>query len=210
MAIIGDYDMAKQSIKNKYQKRAFNLSNIHVRKANGSAGSVSGIAAVFNKLSEDLGGFREKIQPGAFAKSIKDGDIRALFNHDPNLILGRTKSGTLSLKEIEAGLSVSIDMPDTSIANDLTVSMKRGDISQMSFGFTPVKDKWETVDGKDVRTLLEVKLFDVSPVTFPAYPETSVQARSKENQQYLKLRLADLRRDRPTYKRYQAYKVKHG
>ena len=196
-------------VKNQYQKRAFTLSNIHVRASNGQAGLVTGIAAVFNKYSEDLGGFKEKIAPGAFAKTIKDGDIRALFNHNPDHILGRTKAGTLKLAEVEKGLAVEIDMPDTSTANDLITSMKRGDISQMSFGFQTIKDKWEVQDGKDIRTLLEVKLFDVSPVTFPAYPQTSVSARSlsQERKDYNKTLLQDFRQRKPIYKELQRFKA---
>ena len=141
---------------------------------------ITGHAAVFGKWSEDLGGFREKIREGAFSKTIKEADVRALFNHDPNFVLGRNKAGTLSLEEDKKGLAISIDPPDTQWARDLTTSIERGDITQMSFGFRTVKDQWTTPqDGKEnQRELLEVELFDVSPVTFPAYPQTDVGMRS--------------------------------
>ena len=140
---------------------------------------IRGHAAVFDKLSENLGGFREKIAPGAFSRAIKKDDVRALFNHDSNYILGRTKSNTLTLEEDEKGLAVEIDPPDTQWARDLMVSIKRGDISQMSFGFTVKDDVWEHFEGKDsIRTLKDVNLFDVSPVVFPAYPQTDVKVRS--------------------------------
>ncbi len=141
---------------------------------------IVGHAAVFNKWSEDLGGFREKIASGAFTKTINEGDIRALFNHDPNFVLGRNKAGTLTLEEDKKGLKVSIEPPDTQWARDLTTSIERGDINQMSFGFRTVKDEWTTPkNGKEnKRELLEVELFDVSPVTFPAYPQTDVGVRS--------------------------------
>lgn len=139
---------------------------------------ITGHAALFNKLSEPLPGFREKIAPGAFADSIKTDDIRALFNHDANYVLGRNKAGTLKLVEDEQGLAIEIDPPNTQWAKDLQESIRRGDISQMSFGFVVQDDDWQQSKGKDaVRTLKTVKLFDVSPVTYPAYPQTSVKVR---------------------------------
>lgn len=141
---------------------------------------ITGYAAVFNKLSDDLGYFREKIQPGAFKNTIKADDIRALWNHDSNYILGRNRSGTLSLSEDDHGLKIEIDPPDAQWARDLMTSIERGDVDQMSFGFRTITDSWQLVDGEDIRTLIEVKLFDVSPVTFPAYPDTEVGLRSLE------------------------------
>jgi len=141
--------------------------------------SIRGYAAVFNVISEAIDWFREIIRPGAFSKTINDGaDVRALFNHDPNFVIARTKSGTLKLKEDDKGLFVEIVPPDTTWARDLITSIRRGDVSQMSFGFETVKDRWGTEEGERMRELLEVKLFDVSPVTYPAYPQTSVSARS--------------------------------
>ena len=137
---------------------------------------ITGYAAVFNKYSEDLGFFKEKIQPGAFSKTIQENDVRALINHDPNLIIGRTKNKTLKLWEDDKGLGFDVKLPDTSYANDLKESISRKDITQNSFGFQTIQDEWSQ-DGKR-RTLLEVKLFDVSPVVFPAYPQTSVKLRN--------------------------------
>ncbi len=140
---------------------------------------ITGYAALFDTLSEELYGFFERIKPGAFAKTIKEADVRALFNHDANYVLGRTSAGTLSLEEDEKGLKFEIDPPDTQWARDLITSMKRDDINQMSFGFRTIRDEWISAKEKVIRTLVEVKLFDVSPVTFPAYPQTSAQVRSK-------------------------------
>ena len=93
-------------------------------------------------------------------------------------MLGRNKAGTLTLEEDEKGLKVRIVPPDTTWAKDLLVSIKRGDITQMSFGFTVILDRWSYEDNLDVRELLKVKLFDVSPVTFPAYSQTECGIRS--------------------------------
>lgn len=142
---------------------------------------IIGHAAIFNEIGDGFW-FREKINPGAFKKSIKADDIRALFNHDPNIILGRNKAKTLVLKEDDKGLAIEIVPPDTQSARDLMVSMERGDISQMSFAFQTVKEDWERVeDETDIRTLKEVKLYDVSPVTFPFYEGTDVAVRSHED-----------------------------
>ena len=143
------------------------------------AKKISGHAAVFNTLSEELWGFREKIAPGAFREALGKSDIRALLNHDPNYVLGRTKNGTLRAWEDETGLAVEIDPPATRWADDVLVSIGRGDISQMSFAFRVGEDDWEMVDGVNQRTIFSFdEIFDVSPVTYPAYPETDVSLRS--------------------------------
>lgn len=140
---------------------------------------IFGYSAVFEQLSEDLGGFREKIRKGAFSESIKNDDIRALFNHDPNYVLGRNKNETLLLEEDDHGLKIEIIPPETQWAKDLIYSIRRGDIDQMSFGFTVLVDEWNTEDKDNpIRTLVKVKLYDISPVTFPAYPQTSVAVRT--------------------------------
>jgi len=166
----------------KPERRIYPVSEIRIqRKDESDPPKIVGYAAVFDSLSEDLGGFREKIAPGAFKRSLSRGDdVRALFNHDANYVLGRSLSNTLSLQEDKKGLRIEIDPPDTQFSHDLMVSIGRGDISQMSFGFYTKSDTWEeSEDKKDVtRTLNEVDLVDVSPVTFPAYPETQVALRS--------------------------------
>lgn len=146
--------------------------------------TIEGYAAVFNRWSEDLGGFREIILPGAFAPALEryDLDVRALINHDANLILGRTKTGTLEIYEDNIGLSVRIALPDTQYARDLLVMLERGDINQMSFGFETARDRWYEEGGQVYRELLEIgRLYDVSVVTFPAYPQTIAQARDVLN-----------------------------
>lgn len=162
---------------NKIERRNYPLKNI---RADEEEGSITGHAAVFDKLSVPLWGFREKIEKGAFANTIKEEDVRALWNHDSNYVLGRNRSGTLTLKEDDQGLLVSIEPPDAQWARDFMASIKRGDVDQMSFGFDVVTDEWDRSDKDNIiRTLKEVKLWDVSPVAFPAYPQTDVQARSE-------------------------------
>lgn len=156
--------------------RNFPLTELRIEKRD-DVKEVVGHASVFNSLSEDLGGFREMIAPGAFDDVLHD-DVRALFNHDPNMILARTKSGTLRLSVDEKGLQYRFDAPDTTAGRDLMVSLERGDIDQSSFGFRVDEDEWEERDGEIVRTVLKFKrLFDVSPVTIPAYPDTDVAKR---------------------------------
>lgn len=159
------------------ERRAFSFTP-EVRTDNDQPRLV-GYAAVFNQVTDLLPGFREVVRRGAFAKSIREGDIRALWNHDPNYVLGRTRSGTLKLDEDEHGLKVEIAPPNTAWARDLLESIKRADVDQMSFGFRVLQDRWTREDTeKPLRELLEVELFDVSPVTFPAYPETEIGVRS--------------------------------
>jgi len=139
----------------------------------------SGYAAVFDSLSEDLGGFRETINPGAFRDSVGVDDVRALFNHDPNYVLGRNRSGTLRLVEDEKGLRFDVEAPDVQWARDLAESVQRGDIDQCSFGFYCQDSAWRDQDGTPVRELRKCQLFDVSIVTYPAYPDTSADVRSR-------------------------------
>ena len=155
------------------------LKEIRINESDGGT-CIEGHAAVFDSWSETLGGifpFKEKVRKGAFAESIGKDDIRALFNHDPNYVLGRNRAGTLELVEDNVGLRVRITPPDTSWARDITTSIRRGDISQMSIGFVVEDDEWSSKDGIDTRDLKKVRLFDVSPVTFPAYTAPHVGVR---------------------------------
>lgn len=138
---------------------------------------IGGYGAVFNSETVIGGEFREKIAPGAFAKSIA-GDVRSFFNHNSALILGRTKSGTLRLKEDERGLSYEVDLPDTQAGRDLRVSMDRGDVDGSSFSFRVTRDTWEMGDDLPLRTIQEVELYEVGPVTMPAYDDATVALRS--------------------------------
>jgi HK97 family phage prohead protease len=141
-------------------------------------GKLSGYAAVFDSWSVDLGGFRERITPGAFKKTLQEKpDVRALLNHDSTYILGRTKNGTLKLREDEYGLRMELDPSDTSYGRDLIELVRRGDVDGMSFGFRVVNDSWDMVEDQLSRSVHEVELIEVSAVTFPAYPATQLSAR---------------------------------
>lgn len=148
----------------------------------GESRKVVGYAAVFNSDSEEMWGFRERIAPGAFDSALDVSDVRALLNHDPNMLLARTASGTLSLSADQRGLYYEFDAPDTTVGNDLLVMLKRGDISQSSFAFTVEEEEWTEKKGEiPIRTIIRVKrLYDVSPVTYPAYPDTTAAKRSLE------------------------------
>lgn len=159
--------------------------NAEFRVEGGDAPKIIGYAAKFDTLSEEMWGVREKIAKGAFLAALGDSDVRALFNHDPNIVLGRNRAGTLVMTEDDIGLRYEITPPDTQTARDLMESMKRGDISQSSFAFTMRGggvEEWEDLpDGKAIRTIKKVaRLFDVSPVTYPAYPDTESGVRSLE------------------------------
>ncbi len=163
-------------MKNKLERRIFSF-DLEDR-ADDEIGKFVGHAAVFNEIGEGMF-FREQISPGAFKASIKKDDIRALHNHNTDLVLGRNKAGTLKLKEDDVGLKVTITPPDTQWARDLRESIRRGDINQMSFGFEVLREIWDEED--ELRTLEKVKLWEVSTVTFPFYEGTDVVARSRED-----------------------------
>lgn len=150
------------------------MGTIEVREAEGDEMILEGYAAVFNSET-DLGHFREVIKPGAF-DDVMDNDVRALINHDPNLVLGRTKNGTLELSQDERGLKYRVKLGGQQYAKDFYESVKRGDISQSSFAFTIDKQSWN--EERTVRSVDKVRqLLDVSPVTYPAYAAATVQAR---------------------------------
>jgi HK97 family phage prohead protease len=161
------------------RERRFLQSDVSVE--TGVAPKISGYCAVFGKKSEDLGNFREIIDPCAFDDCLATNpDIVGLFNHSNDMVLGRTTSGTMKMTKDSTGLKYEIDPPDTSYAKDLMVSMKRGDVKSSSFGFFCLSDRW-SVDPKtneNIRTVLKADIFDASVVTSPAYTDASSQVRS--------------------------------
>ena len=141
--------------------------------------TLRGYAAVFNSLSQDLGGFVEIIRPGAFTRTLASGaDVRFLVNHD-GAPLARTKSGTLRLAEDQRGLRMEADLdPSDPDVQALVPKIRRGDMDQMSFGFTTKSDIWRQEGERQIRELHNVDLFDVSAVTYPAYQATEMALRS--------------------------------
>lgn len=141
---------------------------------------VTGHASVFGQIAS-VPGHYEQLERGAFDEVLSnpDTDARALINHDPNLILGRQTAGTLRLDTDDEGLPFEVDLPDTSYANDLRVSLERGDVTGASFAFLPGKDRWDRApDGRSLRTHTSVsQLLDVSVVTYPAYSGAGVALR---------------------------------
>ena len=144
----------------------------------GTVGQLFGYAAKYSTWSQDLGGFKETIKPGAFDRALRQKqDIRCLLNHDENIVLGRWKSGTLGITSDSVGLRFTVALPDTQAGRDVKTLVQRGDITQCSFAFKAVSDSWNS--SRTQRTLLDVDLFDVSAVTYPAYEDTEVSARSR-------------------------------
>ena len=149
--------------------------------------TISGLGAAYYR-ADDPGteyqlwdGAVDRIMPGAFDRAIQEGDdVRGLFNHDANLVLGRTKSGTMRLRTDGDGLRYEIDLADTSIARDVATHLERGDVTGSSFGFNVTAEEWRKEDGIQIREIHGVRLFDVSPVTYPAYEGTSSAVRDAE------------------------------
>jgi len=178
------HQYSKRSTGPKAPLYAITARKIEVRAAadgQGTSRTLKGYAVVFNAASEPMYDVTEYIAPGAFAQSLKDNpDVRALFNHEDEMVLGRTTSGTLRLGEDATGLWFEIDLPNTTAGNDVLELVKRGDVSGMSFGFCCVEENWkDNLDGTFTRTVLQAELIEISVVTFPAYPDTFVSVRAK-------------------------------
>jgi HK97 family phage prohead protease len=168
---------------NKKEMRIVDITNFQKRAGTETESTmISGYAAVFNSKTIIGDWFEEIISPGAFSRTISENsDVRALFNHNWDNVLGRTKSGTLRLSEDERGLKFEAELPDTSVARDLIESMARGDINQCSFGFVATEEIWDYSVEPALRTVVEAKLYEISVVSIPAYEDTEVSlTRSKE------------------------------
>lgn len=185
------------------ERRFYPFADAELRVVDTDKGTkkIIGRAAVFNKLSQDLGGFKEKLDRKSFENCLKRCDVRGLRNHDSNHLLGRTKSGTMRLWTEDDALYYDIDVPETQEGRDTTTLINRGDIDGSSFSFTIGEggDRWERSGDEVIRTVNEVRdLFDVGPVTYPAYLQTSTGTRMlgecrsfdqwKESQVQLRLR----------------------
>jgi len=173
-----DAEADSRSKMKKIERRTYVVQDVEARQAEDGVMRLSGYAAVFNDASVPLP-FKERIAPGAFRKTLNEmPDVRLLINHE-GLPLARTKNGTLTLTEDDRGLRFDAELADTQEARDIYTLVQRGDVDQMSFAFRVIRQNWSK--DKSERTLTEVSLADgdVSVVTYPAYPTTSVEARKK-------------------------------
>lgn len=172
----------------KFETRAGQPAQV---REEGDTVTVSGYAAVFNEEADIGGYFREKIAPGAFKNAIGRDDVVFLINHE-GLPLGRTRSGTLTLKEDERGLYMEseLDATDPDV-QAIVPKMKRGDLDKMSFAFFPVRQEWDDSEETPLRTIMEVELADVSVVTMPAYDGTEIGLRSLERHREAKQQQRD-------------------
>lgn len=166
------------------KERRFMPGSVEIR-GEGADRRIVGYAAMFNKRSVDLGGFVEELAPGAFDRALREAhDVRALVDHNPTLILGRTgEAGTLRLSVDGNGLRSEIDPPDTQAGRDIQVSLQRKDVTGMSFAFSVPAGGDEmkrSEDGRPLRIIKDMDLYDVSVVTYPAYPDTQVSMRALE------------------------------
>jgi len=163
------------------EKRELISEGIEIREAENGTKTITGYAVKWEMKSETLGyfyRFKEQFKKGAFADSLKEDDQRALWSHDTSQVLGRTKNVTLRLTEDDIGLRFELDLPPTTLGNDVYQTIKRGDVDGVSFGFKKLKEEWDESDPDNItRTLLKAKLLEISPVAFPAYPDSTVSAR---------------------------------
>ena len=164
-------------------ERRMTVTAFEMRTASSGKRTVTGYAVLFNELSVPLpskyGTFREKVAPGAF-RGVVNSDVRALWNHEPSFVMGRTANGTLRLREDSRGLLFEIDPPDNPLIASFMANIERGDVNQMSFAFSVDRDGqvWDRSSTPHVRTITKVsQLSDVSPVTYPAYPNTGAALR---------------------------------
>lgn len=156
---------------------------VEFRASESGPGVLTGYAAVYNRYSQNMGGFVEQVAPGAFAKSLGDKvAVVARYNHSDSALLGTTEAGTLILESDDIGLRYDVILPDTTSGRDVAVLAQRGDLRYSSFAFHALEDEWDlTEQGFPLRTLVSAQLVDVAPVNSPAYLDTSTGMRSLAN-----------------------------
>jgi uncharacterized protein len=166
------------------EKRELPHSTIEIRENEDGTRTINGYAVKWEMKSHPMGyftRFREQFKKGAFTESLNKEDQRALWSHDTSKVLGRTKNGTLRLYEDDIGLRFELDLADTTLGDDAYKTIKRGDVDGVSFGFRMRKQEWDESDPDNiVRTINQADLFEISPVGFPAYPDSQVSARSED------------------------------
>lgn len=168
----------------RLREERISAADLEIRTDDAGVTRIIGHPVVYNRWSQDLGGFRERVMHGAATKTIGEADIRVLLNHDPNFILGRNKAGTATFADTASALKMDCVPPDTQMVRDLViVPMQRGDLTQMSFAFRTIADQWRepseaiVKDGLWERDVLEFAMYDASVVTFPAYLQTDAAVR---------------------------------
>lgn len=187
---------------------------VELRQEGDGPGTLIGHPVVYGARSVDMGGWFEEVVAGAFAASLRDEDQVALWSHEMSDVLGRTSAETLTLKDSKESIESRIILPDTQPGRDAAVLVKRGDVSGMSFGFFTQRAQWrileETEDDRTyLRSILKGRLVEVSPVAFPAYPDTDVALRSlrqyrndvQANQERRERRLRRLAAEQDIFKR---------
>jgi len=169
---------------NQTEKRELLSSEIEIREVEGGLRTITGYAVKWEMKSVTMGywrRFKEQFKRGAFTDSLTQDDQLALWSHDYSQVLGRTKNGTLRLFEDEIGLRFELDLADTTLGDDTYKTIKRGDVDGVSFGFQMVKEEWDESNPDNiVRSVTKAKLVEISPVAFPAYPDSQVSARSHD------------------------------
>lgn len=169
---------------NQTEKREILSSEIEIREIEGGLRTITGYAVKWEMKSVTMGywrRFKEQFKRGAFTDSLTQDDQLALWSHDYSQVLGRTMNGTLRLFEDEIGLRFELDLADTTLGDDTYKTIKRGDIDGVSFGFQMVKEEWDESNPDNiVRSVTKAKLVEISPVAFPAYPDSQVSARSHD------------------------------
>lgn len=165
------------------EKRNLTTNSVEIREDEAGNRTLTGYAIKWEMKSVTMGWrkFREQFKRGAFTESLTNEDQLALWSHDTSKVLGRTKNGTLRLFEDEIGLRFELDLLDTTLGDDAYKTIKRGDVDGVSFGFSMLKQEWDEADPDNViRTITKAKLLEISPVAFPAYPDSEVSARSSD------------------------------
>ncbi|WP_369899752.1 HK97 family phage prohead protease [Bacillus manliponensis] len=166
------------------EKRNLMTDQMEIRESENGTRTISGYAVKWEMKSHTMGYFRrfkEQFKRGAFADSLNSDDQLALWSHNTSQVLGRTKNGTLRLFEDDVGLRFELDLPNTTLGNDAYETIKRGDVDGVSFGFQMRKQEWDEANPDNItRTITHAKLLEISPVAFPAYPDSQVSARSHD------------------------------
>ncbi|MBJ8027755.1 HK97 family phage prohead protease [Bacillus cereus group sp. N21] len=168
----------------KTEQRDLMPGKVEIREDENGSRTIFGYAVKWEMKSHTMGywrRFKEQFKRGAFTDSLTADDQLALWSHDTSQILGRTKNGTLRLFEDNIGLRFELDLPNTTLGNDAFETIKRGDVDGVSFGFQMAKEEWDESDPDNiVRSVTKAKLVEISPVAFPAYPDSQVSARSHD------------------------------